>query len=345
MSNIPEEPKDDDYDRQLALATYQKQKQRATQRPRSLRDLFGVVKRAVCSAGVRRVALGAMAAVTAYVGAGEFFSGVNNEPMTIQTPVGGSAMVAWLKTSIQKERDTGWCPSASFVHPYGMRIDQCAFQSGEREIWLRVSQRLLSDVTRVGGANRNDPDILQVQKTMNMGDYWSMFYWFNPALSTNASFDIAVEKLNSYQARLAKGQAHFYSQIDNISYIVSDMTNVMSDEQASLRDVAGKAGIFVGPATRAVTYRVLGSMHAACGVLKAMQTDFKDVITYQSSQGVYKLTINKVCDDIGVYPPVLNNVGGQVAQLDADMSAATNQLESLQRALAAESRQPSLVPH
>lgn len=330
---------DDDFARDAALAAYRKQKEAYDRRPKTIQHMFAALGRMLTGRNMRRTLAGVMALAVGYVGLAEFGGGVNNQLVELKTPEGGSAIAEWLRQSIKRENDTGWCPSANFLHPYHLQIDRCAFQNGQREIWLRVVQRLHSEVTRAGVVNRNDPDISEVLKTVSMGDYWSPFFWLRPELSTATSFDRAVARLDSFQVRKAKGEAAFYSQIDNISSIVDDVTNVMGNEQAILRDVAGRAGPIVGPATREVTYRVLGSMNAACGLLKAMQKDFGQVIAYQSSVGVLDLTIDKVCDDIGEYPPVFNNVGGKVAQMDADMSAATNQLEALQRALAAEARQ------
>ena len=205
-----------------------------------------------------------------YIGGGQFMGTVNNTPLAVQTPAGESSIVATTARIIEREVDSGYCPSA-FFWPGHIRFDVCGFQEGEQQVLQRVALQLTDHLTREGPTSDRNANVNAVLADVNRPSTYSLFFHSNNTASLLGS---AVKHLDDYNAQLRDKQAGFYPRIDNLALLLGDLTSVLGSEASHLQDVAAHTGLY-SMTGRAAYFHTLGTMAASCWVLQAAQRGFR----------------------------------------------------------------------
>ena len=196
-----------------------------------------------------------------YIGVGEFMGTVNNTPLVAEPPPGGSHIVANTARMIERELDSGFCPSA-VLWPGHIRDDTCGFQEGEQQILQRTVMQLSDHLTREGPTSDRDPDLNAVLANVNRPNTWSLLFSAN---NTASILGKAVTSLDHYNQRLQDNKAKFYPRIDNLSLLIGDVTNILGSEAKQLQEKASGTGLYSMQARKAY-FHTLGTMAAACWI-------------------------------------------------------------------------------
>jgi hypothetical protein len=267
-----------------------------------------------------------------YVVMGECIGTVNNTPLPSQPTTGESHIAAATARMIERELDSGFCPSAIFW-PGHIRYDICGFQEGEQQILQRVVMLLSDHLTREGVTSDRDPDLNVAWANVNRPNTWSMLFTSNNTASLLAK---AAKHLDLYNQRLRDNKAGFYPRIDNLGSLVGDLTNILGSESKRLEEKAANSG-FYSMQSRAAYFHTLGTMAAACWTLEAAESDFDQVLKLQSAETIFNQAMQATCTKIGKNPTIVINGDdlSHLLSLSGATATAVNNLTSLQTALAA----------
>ena len=272
-----------------------------------------------------------------YIVSGQFMGAVNNTPLSADPVGGGSHVVETAARMIGREVDSGFCPSA-VLWPGHIRYDVCGFQEGEQQIWQRLAIQLSDHLTREGAGSDRDPDLNAVLANLNRPNTWSLVFSSN---NTASLLGASVKKLDAYNGKLREGKVGYYPRIDNLASLIGDLTSVLGGESKRLSEKAGTTGLYSMKA-RSAYFHGLGTMAASCWVMQAARADFDPVLKMQSAESIYDQAMGKVCEKIGKNPAVVINAEdlSHLLTLSGSASAAVNDLNSLQIAIAAAPHSP-----
>jgi hypothetical protein len=267
-----------------------------------------------------------------YCIAGQFMGEVNNTPLTVETPAGGSHIVDALARMMDREVSSGFCPSA-YLWPGHIRYDVCGFQEGEQQIWQRVAMQLSDHLSREGPNSERDPDLNIVLANINRPNTWSLIFSSN---NTASLYKVSVQKLDDFNGKLEDKKAGFFPRIDNLSSLISDITSVLGSESQLLTEKASQTGLYSMRARRAY-FHTLGTMAASCWTLQAARADFDDVLKMQSAESIYDQAVQSTCDKLNKDPAIIINGDdlSHLLTLSGSAAAAVNNLAALQTAVAA----------
>lgn len=270
-----------------------------------------------------------------YIVSGQFMGRVNNDTLSVETEPGASHLVAATARMIDREIDSGFCPS-SYIWPGHIRFDICGFQEGQQQIWSRLAIQFSDHLSREGPTSDRDQDLATVLANINRPNTWSLFF---PSNNTASLLSASAKRLDQFNARLAQHKASYYPRIDNLSSLIGDITNVLGSEAQRLTDSADATGL-ISMNAREAYFHALGTMAATCYVMQAMRMDFVDILKLQSAEEIFDQAMHRSCEKIGKNPTLVIN-GDELSHLrtlSGVVSATVNNLSSLQNAIAAAAR-------
>ena len=269
-----------------------------------------------------------------YIVIGQFLGQVNNDALATTTPSGNSHVVDALARMIERETNSGFCPS-SYIWPGHIRYDICGFQEGEQQIWQRVAMQLSDHLTREGAASDRDPDLNAVLANISRPNTWSLLFSSN---NTASLLTASVTRLDQFDEKLKQGKAGYFPRIDNLASLIGDLTSILGGESKQLTEKAANTGLYSMQGRKAY-FHTLGTMAASCWVLQAARLDFDDVLKLQSAGAIYDQAMRKTCEKLGKDPSIVINADdlSHLLTLSGSAAAAVNDLTSLQTAIASAS--------
>ncbi len=110
-------------------------------------------------------------------------------------------------------RILGWRPNGIFICRFTDNINN--YQLGVLEAVRFTTLRLKDSLTRLGEADRYDPDL---EQAANLFMISASSWWFPSAAS---SYDQAIEHLKNFRTKLEKGQRSFYYRRDTLVSLLS----------------------------------------------------------------------------------------------------------------------------
>lgn len=272
----------------------------------------------------------------AYALLGQYAGRVNNAPLPTAASAGGSRIVYALSRMIEREVSSGFCASAYFW-PGHIRYDVCGFQEGEQQIWQRVAMQLSDHLAREGANSPRDLDLNIVLANINRPNTWSFLFASN---NTSSLLKSTVEHLDQFNDKLKQKKVGYYPRIDNLSSLISDITNMLGSESQQLSAKASTTGLYSMDGRHAY-FHTLGTMAASCWMLQSAKVDFADVLKLQSAEAIYDQAIQGTCAKLGKDPAIVIN-GDELSHLltlSGSAAAAVNNLAALQVALASPAHQ------
>lgn len=115
------------------------------------------------------------------------------------------------------ERFWGWRPND--ILNFTDNVNN--FQLGVLEVTRRTAVKLAEDISRTGSTAAFDPNL---ERAMN----WFMIrpekYWFP---SAESKYRTGLKELQKYQAKLERGEAHFYNRTDNLIPLLLTFKNLL----------------------------------------------------------------------------------------------------------------------
>ncbi len=281
--------------------------------------------------------LGLLFLVLLYVAVGEVSGTVNNTPLPVTPPNGGSAIIEKMARGIERELDSsGWTPSRSPFQPAILRFDLRGFQSGVQMVLIKLVQQANNRFTREGRSSEVDADIRAALNNINRANVWSII----PANSTYYQYRQAVAHLDAFNRSLSEGKTAIDPRIDTLGNLTTDLAALVGDEYTQLKRTADETGIFSLRA-RERFYRNLGVLAATCWAFEGIKADYEAVLKLQAVPKVFEQASASACVTLGVKPLVVMNgqgygwAGSNLRTFLGDEAKLINDLTTFQHSLAA----------
>jgi len=239
---------------------------------------------------------------------------------------GGSQAAAVMAALIDREvNQNGWVSNDPFFLPGAALDNMPNYQQGMLQAMRRFALELQDQIGRSRASSSIDPDL---QKAVGLLNYsptvwlWNLSVSLAPASSSESQYRAAMRALQSYNDRLAKGQAVFEPRADNLMMTLDGIGKDLGD--ASSRDddeIDQNSGNWLDLNADDVFYKNKGIAYAYAIILRDLGTDFKQIIQEKGADNVWQKMIASLNDAAALRPWVVVN-GRPDAQLQPNHLAA-----------------------
>lgn len=204
-----------------------------------------------------------------------------------------SRTVAMMAALIRRETDdTGWVPNNPIWSPSGLLLDDMPnFQIGLVIALQRFSAELRDQIGRTRGSSQIDDDLqkaagfLQTQPDLW---YWNPGYSLLPTTPSEQVYRNAANHLDSYNRRLAAGQAVFDVRADNMIAALERIAQGIGDASAKTEDhLNTRAGFPWDNAVDDLFYQTKGQAYGYFVILRALGQDFAPLLKERQAEKVY----------------------------------------------------------
>ncbi|MEO0960185.1 MAG: DUF2333 family protein [Pseudomonadota bacterium] len=231
----------------------------------------------------------------------------------VQPTEGGLASVDITVALIEREvNDHAWVANEPFFMPGHWLPNMKHYQQGVVYGLSRFAFELADSLGRSRGATAVDPDLDRAAGLLRFpGDVWFFDFekTWTPVVTSEEQYLSAVRALESYNQRVASGEAFFDPRQDNlvatlarIEADVSSKINVLSDHVE--RVAAGEA---VSTTSNEVFYVTKGRLYAYAMLLKSLEQDFSDIIAGEGLSVVWSRMIESFENAAAMRPLIVTN--------------------------------------
>jgi len=206
-----------------------------------------------------------------------------DDNVEIEVPVepGASHAVAVAVALVRREtQDHRWTASDPFFMPSAWLDNMPNYQQGIISALARFSIELQDRIGRARGSSKQDPDLEKAVSDLKFqGDVWHFDFRtsFAPTTTSRAHYVAAAKALESYNARLASGDAVFEPRADNLHDTIDRITNDIGAASADIDAAVSEWSSFSFSADD-LFYRNKGQLYAIYMVLDALGRDFENVL-------------------------------------------------------------------
>ncbi|MBA1144361.1 DUF2333 family protein [Mesorhizobium neociceri] len=159
--------------------------------------------------------------------------------------------------------------------------NKASFQRGINQAVRRTATELADNLGRVRTTSQIDADLQDARGNLQFDEYTWYFGLnpFGPKTPTPSYYRDAVNKLRSFNARLATCQATFDARADNLKQYIDRISSDIGSTSAILKERAENHndGWFDFRADDRFWF-AYGQLYAYYGLMKGAQADFEDVI-------------------------------------------------------------------
>ncbi|MEL6265768.1 MAG: DUF2333 family protein [Pseudomonadota bacterium] len=226
---------------------------------------------------------------------------------------GGLAGVDMTVALIQREvEEHAWVANEPFFMPGHWLPNMRYYQQGVVYGLSRFAFELADSLGRSRGATAVDPDLDRAAGLLRFpGDVWFFDFekTWTPVVTSEEQYMSAVRALESYNRRVASGEAVFDPRQDNLAAVlsrieadVSSKINVLSDH---VERVA--AGQPVSTTSNEVFYVTKGRLYAYTMLLKALEQDFGPIIAGEGLGVVWSRMIASFENAASMRPLIVTN--------------------------------------
>ncbi|MFZ5780862.1 MAG: DUF2333 family protein [Pseudomonadota bacterium] len=203
------------------------------------------------------------------------------------TPVGvvpgESRAVAATAQLITREVDVHtWTPMMPFFMPSGLLDNMPNFQRGVMAALGRFSTELMDQLGRVRGSSQTDRDLEQARGFLNEQPniwIWQPSVSLMPSATSAQKYRAGRERLQSYNRRLAAGQAVFERRADNLQALIDRIANDEGSDSAVIdQHIIETAGDLFDRRADDIFYFNKGRLYANYILLRELGIDFENVI-------------------------------------------------------------------
>lgn len=197
-------------------------------------------------------------------------------------PAGGSAAVAMAAGLIDREVvHHGWTPNDPIFYPTAPLDNMPNFQIGMMRATSWFTIELLDQIGRVRGSGANDVDLERAAGLLQFPpDVWFIepgVSWL-PTATSEEQYRTAVQLLESYNARIASGQAVFELRADALAATLRQMSVDLASQAAQIdRVTSGERRLFDTTADD-LFYQNKGMLYAYYMILGSLGSDFEGLI-------------------------------------------------------------------
>lgn len=225
---------------------------------------------------------------------------------------GASLSVAMVAALIDREVDGhGWVANDPFFYPSAALDNMPNYQLGMVSALSRFTFELRDQIGRTRGSSASDPDLEQAAGNLaKEGDRW-VFNLSTSVLPTTPSesyFREARQQLLDYNDRLARGDAVFERRSDNLLATLDRIALDVGASSAALEThIDARSGAWLDFQADDLFYRIKGGAYGYYMILKALRTDFANVIEDRDLVRVYDLMLASFAQVVALDPWVIAN--------------------------------------
>jgi hypothetical protein len=236
---------------------------------------------------------------------------INDDPSfdVAGAPQGASKAVALAAALIQREvGETSWPANDPFFMP-GYALDNMPnFQHGIQQSLARFATEMADQLGRSRGSASADPDLTDARGLLNYApDVW---YVSSASLAANSESQYlkAMNKLISYNNRLAAGKATFEPRADNL---MSTMDRIGKDLGAASnaidQQIDQHAGDWFDLHADDVFYYNKGLLYGNALLLRDLGVDFKSILDERGAGKIWQRMVDSMMEGAILQPLIVTN--------------------------------------
>lgn len=234
---------------------------------------------------------------------------------------------------------------------FGMRWDRtpfldnkASFQRGIHQAVRRISIELVDRLGRVRGTSQIDKDLQDARGNLAFDEYTWYFGIspFGPKTPTPSWYRSSMKSLNNFNDRLADCKTVYDARADNLMQLMDRITSDIGSTSDILlqRSEEYNSGWFDTRADDRFWF-AYGQLYAYSGILKAMRSDFDDVVTrrnlgrlwdrldehFKSALAIRPVIISNGAEDGWIMPTHLATMGLYVLRVRSNLVEARSILD------------------
>lgn len=235
----------------------------------------------------------------------------NPEFRATSVPESGSAAVATAAALIDRELNLhGWTPNDPWFAPTVFLDNMPNFQTGVVSAIGRFSFEMLDQIGRRTGSSSADPDLERASGFLQYPPniwVWEPSTSFLPAVPSERQYRQGLSALQSYNARLARGEAVFEQRADTMAAVLSRISDDLGSQTSQI-DRAQKTGWWMfSQYADDVFYRNKGMLYAYDIILASLGEDFSRVIQENNLGPIWAQTLNSIRQGSQLRPAIVLN--------------------------------------
>lgn len=207
----------------------------------------------------------------------------SGEQLAGQQP-GSSRAVAAMSALIDREvRAHGWIMNDPFFKPSSLLDNMPNFQQGMFGAFARFAMELRDQIGRTRGSSTVDADLEEAAGLLPYpGDVWIFNFSTSlfPTASSEKQYLKAAKALNSYNRRLAQGEAVFDRRSDNLLATLDRIALDVGASSAAIDNhITEHSADWIDLQADDLFYNIKGQTYAYAMILTALREDFAEIIT------------------------------------------------------------------
>lgn len=222
-----------------------------------------------------------------------------------------SAAVATAAALLNRELNLhGWTPNDPWFAPSGLLDNMPNFQTGVVDAVGRFSFEMLDQIGRRSGSSSADPDLERASGFLQYPPYiwvWEPTRSFLPSVPSENQYRQGLAALESYNVRLARGQAVFERRADTLANALSRISDDLGSQTSQI-DRAQDTGWWMFSQTADdVFYRNKGMLYAYSVILASLGEDYVTVIEGNNLGPIWDQALNSLRQGSQLRPAVVLN--------------------------------------
>jgi hypothetical protein len=235
----------------------------------------------------------------------------NPEFRATMVPENGSAAVATAAALMDRELNLhGWTPNDPWFAPSGLLDNMPNFQTGVVNAVGRFSFEMLDQIGRRSGSSSADPDLERASGFLQFPPYiwvWEPSRSLLPTVPSENQYRQGLAALESYNARLALGEAVFEQRADTLAAALARISDDLGSQTSQI-DIAQKTGWWMFSQTADdVFYRNKGLLYAYDIILASLGEDFAGVIQENNLGPIWDQALSSLRQGSQLRPAVVLN--------------------------------------
>lgn len=229
-----------------------------------------------------------------YVGGALWFHRIDDDRSfgeTLEVVPTASRAVAAAAALVQREVEVNrWIANDPWFQPTALLDNMPNFQKGMVAAVARFAIELRDHLSRVRGTSQVDPDAESAAGRLSYpGDVWFLEWSSTPVQpSSESQYRRAVEDLERYNERLARGQAVFERRADNLMATLERIATDLGAAAAAVDEKAvTRAGAWYDWDADDLFYANKGRLYAYHILLRELGRDMASVLDERGARRVY----------------------------------------------------------
>jgi hypothetical protein len=250
-----------------------------------------------------------------YVGGMLWLHEIDDDPefaLESSAPEGGSRAVAVSADLIDREINTHrWVANDPFFLPGSMLDNMPGYQQGIVTAISRFTLELADQIARTRGSSQVDPDLDTASGLLRYpGTIWIFDFrtsWA-PTASSEQQYRRGMDALRSYNQRLSQDQAVFEARADNLLATLDRIAADLGSSSAAIdRQLEDRSAFWPDWTADDLFYASKGRLYAYYLLLRALETDFANVIRERELAGTWTQTLESFRAAATLQPWVIMN--------------------------------------